>query len=245
MTAPIIQIRRAADRFRTPTAWGQSLHTFSFGSHYDPDNVSHGALMANNEELVGSGAGFDPHPHADAEIITWVLSGSLLHTDSFDHAGIVYPGLAQRMSAGSGIVHSERNDAYRVDASQPRVPVHFVQMWVRPDEPGLPPSYQQRELDLSDLDGGWVPVASGSRPDAAVRLNSAGSTLWAARLEPGVSRLLPLARLSHLYLTRGQLTCESVGLLTAGDSLRITGEAELRLTGGGEPAEVLVWELRP
>jgi redox-sensitive bicupin YhaK (pirin superfamily) len=243
VTAPTIAVRRAADRFATQTSWGQSLHTFSFGAHYDPGNVGHGALLANNDELVGAGSGFDDHPHADAEIVTWVLSGSLVHTDSRGHSGIVYPGLAQRLSAGAGIVHAERNDAYRIDPSHPAVPVHFIQMWVRPDQPGLPPSYSQRELDLADLNRGWVPVASGTQSDAAVTLASAGSTLWVTNLQPGQTQQLPPAPLLHLYVARGELGCETVGRLSAGDSLRITGAAELRLTGGVSPAEVLVWEM--
>jgi redox-sensitive bicupin YhaK (pirin superfamily) len=243
VTAPIIQVRRAAERFATQTGWGESRHGFSFGAHYDPENIGHGALMVNNDELVRSGAGFDDHPHADAEIVTWVLSGSLVHTDSSGHSGIVYPGLAQRMSAGSGIVHAERNDAYRIDPSRPEVPVHFIQMWVRPDVSGLPPSYLQRELDLADLPGGWVPVASGSRSAAAISVASTGSTLWVTTLLPGATRLLPAAPLVHLYVADGALHCESVGPLDAGDSVRITGEAALRLTAGDTASQVLVWEL--
>jgi quercetin 2,3-dioxygenase len=243
VTAPIIEVRPARGRFATVTGWGRSLHSFSFGAFYEPTNVGHGALMVNNDEIVGPGAGFDDHPHADAEIVTWVLSGSLVHLDSHGHSGIVYPGLAQRLSAGSGIVHAERNDAFRVDPSRTEVPVHFVQMWVRPDEPGLPPSYLQREVNLADLDDGWVPVASGNHPDAAVTVASAGSTLWVGVLQPGTSRLLPSGRQVHVYLARGDLHCESVGRLSAGDALRITGEAPLRVTGGAEAAEVLVWEM--
>ena len=102
-----IDVRRAADRFVTKTDWLDSKHSFSFGHHYDPANVGHGLLRANNDDIVAPGGGFHTHPHQDMEIVTWVLRGSLLHQDSTGHSGVIYPGLAQRMSAGTGILHSE------------------------------------------------------------------------------------------------------------------------------------------
>jgi redox-sensitive bicupin YhaK (pirin superfamily) len=243
VTAPQVEVHRAASRFRTRTPGGLSLHSFSFGSHYDAQNVCHGPLMVNNDERVAAGSGFDDHPHADAEILTWVVSGSLLHTDSGGHSGVVYRGLAQRMTAGSGIVHSERNDAYRLDPTRPAAPVRFVQMWLRPDEPGVAPSYEQREVHLVDLRTAWVPIASGSLPDAAVSLGSAGSTLWVAVVTAGQSRTLPAGPLAHVYVTTGAVELEGVGRLTEGDSLRITGEAGLRLTGVSGVAELLAWTM--
>jgi len=239
----VLQPRRAAERFRTSGDGVDSRHLFSFGAHYDPERVGHGALMVVNDESLQSGRGFDDHPHADAEILTWVLSGSLVHTDSRGHAGLVVRGLAQRMSAGSGIVHAERNDAFRTDPSRPAEPVRFVQMWLRPDVAGAAPGYAQHEVDLADLSRGWGPVASGRERDAAVSLGCAGSTLWVSVLGAGVSRALPTAPLAHLYVARGAVDVESVGLLSAGDSLALTGEAALRLTGQVE-AEVLVWTMR-
>ena len=225
----------------------EQRHCFSFGEHYDPDNVGHGRLLVSNEELLKSGAGFDDHPHVDAEIITWVLSGSLVHEDSTGHRGVVYPGLAQRMSAGRGIVHAERNDAFqdgavRDGADRVVPPVHYVQMWLRPDHSGTEPSYAQREVDPADLTNGWVPVVSGHEPDAAVSLGARDCTLWATVLAPDVTRLLPAAAYAHLYLARGELQLETVGLLAAGDSVRLTGEAALSATASSE-AELLVWQL--
>ncbi len=124
----------------TTTSWLTSRHSFSFGDHYDPDNTHHGLLLVNNDDIVAPGTGFDTHPHRDMEIVTWVLQGELAHQDSTGNRGVIYPGLAQRMSAGSGILHSEKNDS-------PTEPVHFVQMWVVPDETGISPSYQQHEID--------------------------------------------------------------------------------------------------
>jgi quercetin 2,3-dioxygenase len=105
---PRVDVRRAADRGTTTLSWLDSHHSFSFGGHYDPTNTHHGVLLVNNDDVVHPGAGFETHPHRDMEIVTWVLSGSLVHQDSTGHAGVIYPGLAQRMSAGTGILHSEK-----------------------------------------------------------------------------------------------------------------------------------------
>ncbi len=242
ITVPRIELRRARQRFLTQTDWAETYHSFSFGEHYDPTNISFGRLVVNNDDLVSVGTGYPDHPHQDAEIITWVLSGSLIHEDSHGNSGLIYPGLAQRMSAGSGIVHAERNDAYRIDPKRPAEPVHFIQMWIRPDEPGAPPSYQQRELALGDLVSSWVPIASGRHPDAVVSIGSAGSTLWVSVLSAGTSRLLPRGDLLHVYLARGVVDVETVGQLEQGDSLRLAGSAQLRLSADVE-AEVLVWEM--
>ena len=184
--------------------------------------------MVNNDDLVRVGAGYPDHPHRDAEIVTWVLSGSLVHEDSRGNSGLIYPGLAQRMSAGSGIVHAERNDAYRIDPTRPAEPVHFIQMWIRPDEAGAPPSYQQRELAFGDLACGWVPIASGRHPDAVVSLGSAGSTLWVSVLPAGTSRSLPDGDLLHVYLARGVVDVEAIGQLETGDSLRVSGSSSAK-----------------
>jgi redox-sensitive bicupin YhaK (pirin superfamily) len=200
--------------------------------------------MVSNDDIVSSGTGFGDHPHRDAEIITWVLSGSLVHQDSHGNRGVIFPGLAQRMSAGRGIIHSERNDAFRFEPDRVPEPVHFIQMWVRPDEVGAPPSYLQHELDRADLPRGWLPVASGNNPDAVITLGARGSTLWATILAPGEARTLPSAAFVHLYVARGGVELETVGDLMAGDSLRITGEAQQRIVGHSE-AEVLLWAMQP
>ncbi len=118
LTTPHIDVHRGGDRMKTRVAWLDSKHSFSFGEHYDPDNTHHGLLLVNNEDIVSPGQGFDTHPHRDMEIVTWVLSGSLVHQDSLGHSGVVYPGLAQRMSAGTGILHSEKNDSWRLAADR-------------------------------------------------------------------------------------------------------------------------------
>src|SRR3954451_9523222 len=135
MTSPAIpglDIRRANQRFTTDIGWLDSKHSFSFGHHYDAGNTHHGLLLVNNDDIVAPGTGFETHPHRDMEIVTWVLRGQLVHQDSEGHNGVIYPGLAQRMSAGTGILHSEKNDL-SVRLTEPNNsddPVHFVQMWV-------------------------------------------------------------------------------------------------------------------
>src|SRR3954466_1351861 len=119
-----IELRRSGDRFWTQVGGLPPRHSFSFGHHYDPANTHFGLLLVSNDDVVAPGTGFETHPHRDMEIVTWVLSGSLVHQDSEGHSGLIYPGLAQRMSAGTGILHSEKNDTY-ADAAAPTEPVHF------------------------------------------------------------------------------------------------------------------------
>lgn len=242
MAGGTIEVRRADTRFRTVTEGTDTQHSFSFGPHYDPGNVGFGPLLVHNDDRVRSGAGYPDHPHADAEILTWVLDGSLVHSDTTGHRGVVTPGLAQRLSAGTGVVHAERNDAYRSDPGAPVVPVRFVQMWLRPDTPGAPPAYAARPVEEADLAAGWRPVASGDHPDAAVSVATRGATLWVTRLTPGVSRLLPVGPQLHVFVATGAVEAETVGRLVEGDALRLSGGAQLRLTGV-RPAEVLVWTM--
>ena len=241
---PTVDVRRAADRYRTRIPWLDSHHSFSFGPHYDPANTHHGLLLVNNDDVVAPGTGFDTHPHRDMEIVTWVLGGSLVHQDSTGHSGVIYPGLAQRMSAGTGILHSEKNDSWRLQGDRHADPVHFVQMWVVPDEAGVEPGYAQREIDADLLSGALVPVASG-RPehgDSAIRIANRHATLHAARLEPGRSVTLPDAPYLHLFVARGAVALEGAGSLEQGDAVRFTATGGRRVTAAA-PAEILVWEM--
>ena len=241
-----IDIRRAGERFATRIDWLDSKHSFSFGGHYDPGNTHHGVLLVNNDDLVAPGTGFETHPHRDMEIVTWVLRGQLVHQDSEGHNGVIYPGLAQRMSAGTGILHSEKNDAWRLTGGEQQdEPVHFVQMWVVPDERGISPGYEQLEIGDELLRGGLVPVASGMAKHggaAAIRIKNAYAALHAARLEDGGSVTLPDAPYVHLFVPRGSVELEGAGPLAEGDAVRLTGVGGQRVTATG-PAEVLVWEM--
>jgi hypothetical protein len=240
---PQVDVRRAADRYTTGIAWLDSRHSFSFGRHYDPANTHHGLLLVNNDDVVQAGTGFETHPHQDMEIVTWVLQGSLVHQDSTGHNGVIYPGLAQRMSAGTGILHSEKNDAFRIEARRPEEPVHFVQMWVLPDEGGIRPGYEQLEVDDELLTGGLVPVASGMpQHEGAIRIRNRFAALHAARLQPGQSVQLPDAPFLHLFVPRGSVELEGAGRLETGDAVRFTATGGQRVTAA-ETAEVLVWEM--
>ncbi|WP_102145985.1 pirin family protein [Mycobacterium hubeiense] len=226
----IVDIRRAADRGVTTTDWLTSRHSFSFGDYYDPANTHHGLLLVNNDDVVAPASGFDTHPHRDMEIVTWVLEGALAHQDSMGNSGVVYPGLAQRMSAGAGVLHSEKNDS----ATEP---VHFVQMWVQPDESGIAPSYQQREIELRD--GEMVTIAAGTG-DAAIAIHNKDAALHVARLQPGDAVTLPEARYLHVFVARGEVTLDES--LYEGDAARFTDSGGQTVTAD-EPSEILIWEM--
>lgn len=254
-----IQITRADDRFRTSVGWLDSRHSFSFGPHYDPSNVGFGLLLVSNDDVVAPGTGFETHPHRDMEIVTWVLDGSLVHQDSQGHTGLIHPGLAQRMSAGRGILHSEKNDARarglaRLGPSDEvlpdEVPVRFVQMWVIPDERGVAPSYEQLDISADVGRGGLVVVASGlprHANDRAIRIHQRDAGLLVARLDTGQSVSLPAARYVHVYVATGAVEVEGVGRLESGDALRIAASEGQRVTAApgadGGRTEILVWEM--
>lgn len=232
-----VEIRRAAERAVTTTDWLESRHCFSFGDHYDPDNTHHGLLLVSNDDIVQPGTGFATHPHRDMEIVTWVLKGELTHRDSTGTHGVIYPGLAQRMSAGSGIRHSETNES----ATRP---VHFVQMWIVPDQTGIAPSYQQHDIGDDLSNGALVTIASGinGHDDAAITLHNRSAALHAARLRPGDMVDVPAAPCLHLFVTRGRIDLDGAGELAEGDAVRCTDTGARRLTANC-PAEVLVWEM--
>jgi redox-sensitive bicupin YhaK (pirin superfamily) len=242
----LVDVRRAADRFKTRMSWLDSKHSFSFSNHYDPANTHHGVLLVNNDDIVTPGRGFETHPHQDMEIVTWVMNGSLVHEDSTGHSGVIYPGLAQRMSAGTGILHSEKNDSWHLDGGPRHTdPVHFIQMWVLPDTDGVTPGYEQLEIEDTHLRGGLVPVASGmSRYDgeSAIRIRNKDVALLVARLETGDRIELPDAPFLHLFVARGAIDLEGAGPLSIGDAARFTATGGHRVTAT-EPSEVLVWEM--
>ena len=243
---PAIDVRRAHERFATKLGWLDSKHSFSFGHHWDESNTHHGLLLVSNDDVVAPGTGFETHPHRDMEIVTWVLRGSLVHQDSEGNKGVLYPGLAQRMSAGTGILHSEKNDAWRLQGGSSQVePVHFVQMWVVPDERSVRPGYEQTEIDDATLRSGLVPVASGMdrhADGAAIHIRNRHAALYAARLEPGESVEVPEAPFVHLFVARGSVDLEEAGVLGQGDAVRFTATGGQRLAAL-DAAEVLIWEM--
>ncbi len=244
---PSVDLRRSADRFATDLGWLDSKHSFSFGHHRDPANTHFGLLLVSNDDVVAPGTGFETHPHRDMEIVTWVLDGGLVHQDSEGHSGVIQPGLAQRMSAGTGILHSEKNDSWRLTGGDTHTdPVHFIQMWVVPDTPRIAPGYEQLDITTELQAGGLVTVASGMAKhadDRAIRIQNQYAGLLAARLADGESVSLPDAPFVHLFVARGAVELEGAGALGTGDAARITVSDGRRVTAVGGDAEVLVWEM--
>lgn len=220
-----VEVRRAADRAVTTTPWLRSRHSFSYGAHYDPANTHFGLLLACNDDVLAAGTGFEEHPHRDVEVLTWVLSGALRHTDDAGHRGAARPGVVQRMSAGDGVRHTERAGAE---------PAHYVQMWLRPAQPGGRPGYDTVDLTADLARGRLVTL----RP-----LRQPGATLHAGRLPAGGSVCLPGAPYLHLLVARGSVELAGGGRLDEGDAARLTGTGPIAVrTAGG--AEVLAWQMR-
>ncbi len=240
-TASKIDLRRSAARFHTKLGGLDSWHSFSFGEHYDPDNTHHGLLLVSNDDIVLPKKGFATHPHQNMEIVTWVLDGELEHRDSEGHHGVIYPGLAQSMSAGTGIWHSEMNPSAARD-------VHFIQMWVTPDTDGIKPGYQQLDISKELGKGGLVAIASGRGHDAAIAIKQKDAVLWGGRLKPGEAVQVPDAPDAphvHLYIAKGGAELEGAGPLAAGDGVRLTAAGGRRLTADAKlGAEVLIWETK-
>ena len=230
------EVHRADSRAVTSTDWLHSAHSFAFGPHYDPENVSFGSLLAFNVDEVQPGEGYVRHRHAGVEILTWVLAGVLEHVDASGNR-LVRPGTLQYLSAGSGIEHAERS-ASRVE------PVRVVQMWLMPDRPDGAPHYRTADLSRgrgSAGEGGLVLAASGSRA-APVRIRQPGAELFVGRLPAGRELPLPVAPYVHLFVTSGEASIGDAVRLSAEDALRVIGEQPLRLTADSD-VELLVWAM--
>ncbi len=215
-------VRRAGDRFHTDGDGVSTWHSFSYGAHYDPDNVGFGPLIAINTERVEGGRGYDLHHHADVEIVTWVLEGALKHEDGTSHRGVVRPGTAQRLSAGTGVQHSEQN----ASTDEPLV---FVQMMLASDH-DAEPDYAQVDVD---------PQPGELTPTVDVH---AAAELFVVRLGAGQSVTVPAARRSLVHVTSGSLGLDDT-VLGAGDEARLTdrGEYDLRASSA---ATALIWQLQ-
>ncbi|HEX2895294.1 MAG TPA: pirin family protein [Marmoricola sp.] len=225
-----IEVRRAADRFRTEAEGRTTWHSFSFGRHYDPRNVGFGALVAHNDEHLPTGTGYADHPHADVEIVTVVLEGALRHTDSDGRTGVLVPGEISRTSAGSGIVHAEVAEP----SLEPGVTTRFVQTWLRPDESGGVPAYDAAEVGSGD---GLIEVVG---PSGALGIATSGARLHLGHLDPG-RITLPDAPLLHVFAPQAVVTLGDRELVP-GDAARLTDEGARELTVE-RPGLLLVWSL--
>ncbi len=240
--APSIQVVRAGARFRTETSWLDSWHCFSFGRYYDADNTHHGLLLACNDDRLRGGAGFVEQAHEEMEIVTWMVEGELEHHDSTGGAHILRPGLVRCLSAGWGVRHSEMNPAGWA-------PARYIEMWVPPDTGRLEPSCEVVDVSEALAGGGLVPVASGAGHPGAVAVHQRRAVLWAGRLRPGASVILPDAAHVHLFVVLGGGVLDTGGLagtgrLEEGDSVRLMagGSPLFTAASAGLGAEILVWE---
>lgn len=232
--AAMIRIRHADERGRTDAGWLDSRHTFSFADYHDPAQMGFRALRVINDDRVAPSSGFGPHPHRDMEIVTYVLDGALGHQDNMGDGSTIRPGEVQRMSAGTGVVHSEWNHSKTE-------PVHLLQIWILPERRGLPPEYEQRSFG-AELSGRLRLVASRDGRDGSVTIH-ADAALYAARLPAGGAATHDPAPGRHawVHVARGAVTLNGVAL-GAGDGAAVSDERHLDLRADGD-AEVLVFDL--
>lgn len=232
----MITLRAATERGHANHGWLDSWHSFSFAGYHDPAHVHFGPLRVINEDRVAAGGGFGAHPHRDMEIISYVIDGALAHKDSMGNVGTIVPGEVQRMSAGTGVVHSEFNHHAGT--------THFLQIWLFPDRQGIAPSYEQKAFAEEEKRGRLRVIASPDGRDGSVTIHQ-DALLHAGLFDGGQAASLPLApgRLGYVHLVRGQLQVNGQAL-QAGDALMLEGEPDVRL-GQGANAEVLVFDLPP
>jgi redox-sensitive bicupin YhaK (pirin superfamily) len=233
----MITVRKAEDRGHFDHGWLDTRHTFSFADYHDPDHMGFRALRVVNEDRVRPGEGFGTHGHRDMEILSYVLSGALAHRDSIGGEGVLRPGEVQRMSAGTGVRHSEFNGSREE-------PVHFLQIWLLPDRPGHEPSWEQKRFPEEERRGCLRLVASPEAADGSLAIHQ-DARVYATLLGPGRQVELPLAPGRHAWVQVARGAAEVNGLaLSAGDGAAVSGERALALAGrGAEEAELLVFDL--
>lgn len=228
-----MQIIRSKDRFHLESDWLSAYWLFSFDRYYDPNNMSFGPLRVFNHDTIAGGGGFPTHPHREMEIVTYVLDGELAHKDSTGGLGVIHSGEVQRMTAGTGIAHSELN------ASANKT-VKLLQMWVLPESSGLTPSYEQKQFSLEQRTGVLLPIASGQDVPGGVKIHQ-DTTFYVSRLRSGdqVSHNLKTGRRAFLYVIEGGLDVNGEKLET-GDQARITDQTDLKFDALRESEIILI-----
>jgi redox-sensitive bicupin YhaK (pirin superfamily) len=231
----MLDLRKSEERGHADHGWLKSRHTFSFGDYYDPKHVEFGVLRVINEDRVAPEEGFGTHGHRDMEIVSYVLEGQLGHRDSMGNGSVIVPGDVQRMSAGTGVLHSEMNPS----SSDP---VHFLQIWIRPSAEGMVPSYEQKHFTTEQKRGVLRLVASEDGADGSVHIHQ-GVRIYAGLFDGSERAELALAakRRAYVHLARGSLKLNGVAL-TAGDGVKVSDVSNLTLSDG-RAAEVLVFDL--
>jgi redox-sensitive bicupin YhaK (pirin superfamily) len=232
----MLVVRRAQDRGRANHGWLNSYHTFSFGSYYDPEHLGFSNLRVINDDTISPGGGFATHGHNDMEILSYVLKGALAHQDSLGNGSVIRPGDVQRMSAGTGVTHSEFN-------ASDVAPVHFLQIWVLPERNGLKPSYEQKPFSDEEKRGRLRLVGSRNGRDSSVTIHQ-DVDLYATRLSEGeqVSHQLAHDRKGWIQVAQGSAVLNNERL-QPGDGVAIEGPATITLTGSSN-AEVLLFDMR-
>ncbi|AOZ00443.1 quercetin 2,3-dioxygenase [Cupriavidus sp. USMAHM13] len=231
----MIEIRKSGERGYADHGWLKSYHTFSFADYYDPQHMQFGPLRVINEDRVAPGKGFGTHGHRDMEIISYVLEGELAHRDSMGNGSVIRPGDVQRMSAGTGVRHSEYNHATQQVT-------HFLQIWILPDRTGIEPSYQEQHFEAADKQGRLRLVASPDGADGSVLVHQ-DMRLYAGLFDGEERASLDIApgRRAYVHVARGRVSVNGRAL-EAGDAARLEGEALVELSQGSG-AEVLVFDL--
>jgi redox-sensitive bicupin YhaK (pirin superfamily) len=231
----VITIRRATERGHADHGWLDSHHTFSFADYHDPAQMGFRGLRVINEDRVQPAKGFGTHAHRDMEILSYVLEGALQHRDSMGTGSIIRPGEVQRMSAGTGVTHSEQN-------ASPDAPVHFLQIWLLPGQRGQKPGYEQKSFPPQELDGKLRLVASPDGRDGSVTVHT-DAALYAGKFGKGATGELPLRPGRHAWVQVARGTARVNGeALAEGDGAALSGEALVRVEGV-DASEVLVFDL--
>jgi quercetin 2,3-dioxygenase len=233
----MIQIRRSKERGHANHGWLDSYHTFSFADYFDPDFMGFSDLRVINEDWVEAGQGFGTHPHRDMEIITYVLEGAVRHKDSMGNGSVIRPGDVQRMTAGTGVTHSEFNDSANET-------LHLLQIWILPEKKGLEPSYEQKNFSNEGKLNRLRLIASRDGTDGSVKVNQ-DVKVFATRLEPGKSVEFPVLPNRAAWIQVAQGKIELAGKkLESGDGAAVTESERLKLTGVDSDNDVLIFDLK-
>ena len=231
----MIQVRKSTERGHANHGWLDSWHTFSFSSYYDPEYMGFSSLRVINDDRIAAGAGFPTHAHRDMEIVTYLLEGALEHKDSMGNGSVIHAGEVQRLTAGTGITHSEYNAS---DSD----PIRLLQIWIQPDQTGLTPGYEQKMFSAAEKQGRLRLVASADGRDGSVTIHQ-DANLHAGLLGESdkIRHTLAPGRRAYLQVARGEVEVNGLGL-SEGDGAAITGEEEINFTTGTS-TEILLFDL--
>jgi quercetin 2,3-dioxygenase len=231
----MLTLRKAEERGHANHGWLDTYHSFSFADYYDPEHMGYGPLRVINDDRVHPGRGFGTHPHRDMEIITYILDGELAHKDSMGNGSVIRRGDVQRMSAGTGVLHSEFN-------ASATTPVHLLQIWIEPERRGVAPGYEQKHYTDAEKRGRLLPIVSGDGADGSLAIHQ-DARLYAGIVGNGeaVRHTLAADRKAYVHVATGSATVNGRRLV-AGDAVKVTGERQIDISGDPE-AEVLVFDL--